>query len=486
MLVSTALGINLSQPLLDFVDVDLEMDFPLYVDPIGFINPIDRFAEECQADISDFFQAVLNAILAGDDAAGEELLAALQEPNETHFGVSTGVPRGRGIGRRQAQQILENLKNSPAARTGLLTDLTDCALFIDGIGADKVSDITTNIIRRNLIDYTQQQFERLGIPIENNVPTGRLWMRGEGRWNNDEFDRIPIVNGHRLLLVPKRYVRWRGGMQQLSMRYYNHFVTNFIKEEQLRTNGHLVRVVQTKKGPKQKVFKEDIAKDIPPTKSNIARFSVENPDVYRQFRAVIGRRGSLALKKLMEIDGNPFDEGGFSAGLSQLIDGLPSGRPTATSYHHLIAGLITYIFYPILITPSLELEINQGRKRIDVSFANAGDTGFFAEVRIDPFLMAREIMVECKNYQEDLANNEIDQMIGRFDPRRGRLGFIACRSVADAPRLLERCRDAFRAQQGAIIVFTDADFKSLLEAKELVRREALELMCRSKFRALLQ
>lgn len=486
MLISQALGLNVSQPMLDFVDIDLDMDFPLYVDPIGFVNPIDRFAEECQADIRDFFQAVLQAIIDGDLQKGEELLAALQEPNETHLGVSQGEPRGRGIGRIQAQQLLENLRASPAARTGLLNDLTDCALFIDGIGADKVSDITTNIIRRQLIEYTHQQFELMNTPIENHLPTGRLWMRGESRWDNNEFDRIPLINGKRVLLVPKRYVRWRGGMHQLAMQYYSHFVTNFIRDEQLRTDGHLVRVLRTKRGESRKVFKKDIKDDMPPTKENLARFSVEHPDVYRRFKEAVTRRGALGLRKLMELDGAPFEEGVFNAEVIRVLEGVPPGRPNATNYHHIIAGVITYIFYPNLITPALELDINQGRKRIDISYANAAERGFFADQRRDPFFLAREVVVECKNYQEDLANNEIDQMIGRFDPRRGRLGIIVCRSIADQPRLLERCRDALRAQQGAIIVFTDADFRALLEVRDLGRAEALEAMCRAKLRALLQ
>lgn len=486
MLLSQALGLNLSQPMLDFVDIDLDLDFPLFIDPVGFIEPKEPFAQECQDDLRDFFEAILQAIMAGDRQKGSELLAALQEPNETHLGISAGEPRGRGIGARQAEQLLEALANSPAARTGLLGDLTDCALFIENIGADKVSDITTNIIRRSLIEYTQQQFEFYRIPIQTNLPTGRLWVRGEGRWETDRFDRIPLVNGKRVLLVPKRYVRWRGGMQQLATQYYTHFVTNFVRDEQLRTNGNLVRVIRSKRGETRKVFKQDIKREMPPTKHNLASFSVDNPDVYRRFKEVIKRKGSIGLRTLVELDGNQFNEAEFNREVINLLRAIPTGRPNATNYHHLISGIITYVFFPHLITPTLELEINQGRKRIDIAFANASQQGFFSDQRPDPFLLAREIMVECKNYAEDLANNEIDQMIGRFDPRRGRFGIIACRSVVDQDRLVERCRDAFRAQQGAILVFTDEDFEVLLNAHDIAREPTLQNMCRTKFRELLR
>ena len=190
MLLSAALGLNQSQPMLDFVDIDLNLDFPLYIDPAGFVNPRDDFAEKCRTDLQDFFDAVLKAIASGNTNKGNELLAALKEPNETHLGVSQLEPDGRGIGRKQAEQILKNLQNSVAGQTGLLKDLTDVALFIDGVGADKISDMTTNIIRRHLVEYTQQQFELHGQAIPNNVPTGLLWDTGRGGWIKDAHDRI--------------------------------------------------------------------------------------------------------------------------------------------------------------------------------------------------------------------------------------------------------------------------------------------------------
>lgn len=486
MLLSVALGINLSQPLLDFVDIDLELDFPLYVDPLGFIEPKDSFAFECQADIRDFFETVLKSIASGDRTRAGQLLAALREPNETHLGISNGEPNGRGVGQKQAQAILNNLASSPAAKTGLLKDLTDCALFIDGIGADKVSDITTNIIRRHLIEYTQLQFERHGLLIESELPTGLLWMRGQGKWEVDKFDRIPIVNGKKILLVPKRYVRWRGGMQQLASHYYNNFVTNFIRDEQLRTNGRLVEVIKSKKSTRRRVLKKAIKKEIPLTKDNLASFSVDHPKVYNSFKDSLVKNAPVSIRKLMEIDGSIFTEKLFNSEMASVLDNIAPGRRFASDYHHFITGLMVYLFYPHLTSPVLESPINQGRKRIDISFANSSDRGLFKELREDSFLQSREIMVECKNYSEDVKNQEIDQMIGRFDHRRGRFGIILCRSIIDENLLLERCRDIFRSRQGAAIVLTDSDFLKILNVDTLNRDSVIQDLCREKYRSLMR
>lgn len=474
MLLSTALGLNLSQPMLDFVDIDLGLDFPLYIDPAGFVNPRDEFAEKCRVDIQDFFDAVLKAIASGDKSKGGELLAALKEPNETHLGVSKLEPDGRGIGKRQAEQILENLQNSVAGKTGLLKDLTDVALFVDGVGADKISDMTTNIIRRHLIEYTQQQFELHGQQIANNVPTGLLWDTGNGGWIKDAHDRIPIIQGKKILLVPKRYVRWRGGLQQAAAKYYNHFVTNFIRDEQLATNGELVRVVKTKKTTKKKVYKKDIKEKFPLRKDFLAEFSATNPAEYKKFRQTLDRFAPVGVRTLVEAHGAQFNETAFSEALIDALDAIPSGRRDATAYHHLIMGIITYLFYPDLITPTLEHDIDDGRKRIDISYANSSDKGFFKDRKDDAFTQAREVMFECKNYSDDITNPEIDQMNGRFDHRRGLFGIIVCRTIEDPDLVIKRCRDVFRAQRGMIFVLSDEDFKALLSEPALLRRQKLQ------------
>ncbi len=482
LLLSQALGLNSSQPLLDFVDIDLGLDFPLYIDPIGFMGRRDEFAEKCQDDLADFFDAVLTSIAAGDSSKSAQLLAGLGEPNETHLGVSKGKPQGRGVGKEQAKEILANLRSSPAAASGLLKDLTDAALFIGGIGPDKISDITTNIIRRHLIEYTQQQFELLGIPIEGEIPAGLLWDTGNGRWINDEMARIPIIADSRVLLVPKRYVRWKGGLQQAASHYYNQFVTNYIRDEELRTNGHLVRVVKTRKAEKRVVYKKDIHEKFSPSKPFLARFSVEHPQEYEKFRKVLDRHAPVGVRTLVEAKGGVFNEGAFNAGLAKTLDLIPTGRRHATNYHHLITGILTHIFYPDLISPALEQEIDDGRKRIDLTFLNTAEDGFFKDRKDDPFTLSREVIIECKNYTDDIANPEIDQLSGRFDPRRGRFGLMLCRTIEDQALVTRRCRDVFQAQRGIIIVLSDNDIISLLDVAGLMRDEAVQTLLRSKLR----
>lgn len=95
------------------------------------------------------------------------------------------------------------------------------------------------------------------------------------------------------------------------------------------------------------------------------------------------------------------------------------------------------------------------------------------------------MIVECKNYSEDLKNSEIDQLIGRFDENRGKFWIITCRSVADPKALISRCRDAATHSQGYIIALTDDDLITMLAAKSHLDDEQIEGLLHRKFRELL-
>src|ERR1700734_2083952 len=106
-------------------------------------------------------------IRAGRLDEARELLADLREPNETSFGVSKKQPPGAGIGPYQVQQLFDALKESWGGRTGFLSAPEECERMIEGSGRDKISDLTTNVVRAHLVEYTQQQCRLDGVPMQN-------------------------------------------------------------------------------------------------------------------------------------------------------------------------------------------------------------------------------------------------------------------------------------------------------------------------------
>lgn len=482
MLLSQALGLNRGQPALDFVDIDLETDTPLFLDPAAFYEGEGRFAEQCSRDLEEFFDAVLHAAGQRDWNLGLRLLRGLSEPDEIHLGFSSGRPAGRGIGEKQARQIFSAILASRAISTGLITDLNDTLMFIPGIGPDKVSDITTNVLRKRLIAYTQEQFELLGVPIEDEMPTGLLWDSVKADWT-ESYDYIPVIRGQKILLVPKRYVKYAYDFTKASQQYYDGYVASFIRQRELATMGKLVKFrVWSDEHKEPWVYKEDIEREVPRNKNSVADFSIQNPEVYDRFKDAFFKFDPMSVHAIVAAQGDFFDEQAYAERILVALDAVPTGARSASDYQSLIVGILHFVFYPSLTHPVLERAINQDRKRIDISFDNSAHRGLFERLRNDPFLLAREVMVECKNYTHDLSNPEIDQMIGRFDPRRGRFGIVVCRDVRDKDRLVERCTDAFRSQQGVVVVLTDADLKVALRGNPTGRETRLAEVIQDQLR----
>jgi hypothetical protein len=181
---SEIFGINLDQAQLDFVDVTPARDTPLFIDPFAISLRQDQWSANCHQHITHFFQTALDGIRAGRADKARAMLNGLTEPNETCLGLSKGNPAGRGVSGKQALDLYESLARSQAARSGVLEELAECDLFVEGIGSDKISDITTNIIRKLFIEYTQAQCSLHGIDLGGEYPTGRYWDMDSCSWQS--------------------------------------------------------------------------------------------------------------------------------------------------------------------------------------------------------------------------------------------------------------------------------------------------------------
>lgn len=174
MRVSERYKLGMTQSQLDFVDVDTWTDVPVFIDPRALLLFDTEWANDSVALVKHFFGVVLEAIRGGEQSRADRLLTTLREPNETHLGLSRGRSAGRAIGPDKAVRIRAALERSEAVQTGLLTDLKDTILMIEGIGPDLISDITTNVIRGPLVRYTQDQAAEHGIAVET-VYVGPTW-----------------------------------------------------------------------------------------------------------------------------------------------------------------------------------------------------------------------------------------------------------------------------------------------------------------------
>ncbi|MEO6970993.1 MAG: hypothetical protein ABI217_08880 [Chthoniobacterales bacterium] len=206
MKASECYQLGKSQSELDFVDLEVGVDNFLFIDPFAISQRPDPWSQDAHQIIVDFFQRIVTLIRANDRVRALEALSHLREPNETRLGYSRGRSQGAGIGNIQADDLLNALSRSSAVQTGSLTSLEECELMIEGIGRDKISDLTTNIIRRKLAIYTKEQCELHSIATST-LPLPPYYDAHEHQWRSEYFD-LPIADGRPLVLVPKLIARY--------------------------------------------------------------------------------------------------------------------------------------------------------------------------------------------------------------------------------------------------------------------------------------
>lgn len=456
--VSAHFAVGLSQPHLDFVDVDVATDTALYVDPHALRQLRTEWGRECVALLRAYFGCVLDAIRAGDNARADELLGQLREPNQTRLGLSRGRPAGHALGPELAAKVREQLSRSEALQSGLIEDLEDTILMIPLIGRDLISDITTNVIRQPLIRYTQDTCEDLGIPMDQDVYAGPVWDPNTEEWSAG-YATLPWVGQHALLLVPKVIVRRR--MDFEADDYYNRYIIPFLQEREIQAGTELVRLLKGTGEPR--VDKQDIREKYGRGKDVNEAWTRAHPQLLRTYRRAKRRHAPAAIPHgaLADITGTTPPD--FDA-LLAAITAIGPGTAGASRYHRAVAALLAPLLYPSLTNLVHEAEIHSGRKRIDIRFDNTANAGFFDW--LGRRYGAPYVFAECKNYAEDPDNPALDQLAGRFSPRRGNFGLLVCRTIAAKATFGARCRDTADDGRGYIVGLDDADLAALVAARQ--------------------
>ena len=274
---SDVFNLKVRESEFEFVDIPVNTDTKQYVDAQLISKTTGKLFVDANNTIVDYFERLLLLLASGTKEEAICHLRKLGEPNETHFGLSTNKPDGCGIGKEQAELLYNKLKNSRAVQTGHLKDLSDCELLIHGIGSDKISDITTNIIRGQLIEFTEEQCKKLGIPVRL-VKSGYYWDSYLSKWVT-RMAYLPHYDNNPILLVPKCIAR-RVTVSDYR-HFYNHEILDFYESWHISMNTSLVKVLRN---GKRKVRRKDLRAMYKCSKAFVLEFVEQYPEVLQKYK----------------------------------------------------------------------------------------------------------------------------------------------------------------------------------------------------------
>lgn len=163
---------------------------------------------------------------------------------------------------------------------------------------------------------------------------------------------------------------------------------------------------------------------------------------------------------------------------------LKPGRRDASRYHELIFNILKTIFENRLRRPAKEEYLADDTQKVDITFQNLREQGFFKQLDEGYHIVCPNIFIECKNYNEDLGNPEFAQIQNRLNRKRGQFGIIVCRKIINHERVRQR-QDNLVKDDKYVIVLADSDIKKLVRMKLEGEEEEIDHYIEEKFKELL-
>lgn len=441
--------LSISQAEVDFVIPDLVADLPLCIDPFLMFKSRDASLREYHNKLVSLFNEGIRLFRDGKTADLARLID-FPEVNEIGFGYSEGRIRGSGLG-EQINSLLTNLliECEPLQDRGL-KHIEELQLISIGVGADRVSDITANILKQYLIEYTQRQAEVWGIPLSSTMPIRHAFDFASWDWVDGYYDlpRNPLSGGP-LLLVPRRMVRL------LPWINYPDYVSNDYRLF-LGPRSSSPRYPGMTKEKKAVVAKEEVV-----------RVTRERLHLLDQYVTRKEREASEATPALGSDRGSEKLETQKGDALCSRLIELAPGGAAAKDYQRLVYEILNYAFEPDLTDGQMEVGTYLGTERRDIIYTNEAEASFWAYVRTQ--YGSPLVMFEVKNVAE-LEIDHVNQVAAYLGARLGMLGFIVTRAKP-TENIIRKTYTVFSdtpsMPRKTIIILSDEDLTTLVRQRQV-------------------
>jgi hypothetical protein len=433
---------GISQYEVDFVIPRLGIDLPLGIDPFLLFKSRDPEFKRLHGVLLSAFNAGIDAIRRGTENESRRVFD-FPEVDSIGFGYSRDSKRGSGVGTYLAGLIIETLVGSPGLQERGVKHVEEMQLVSAGIDPDRISDITANILKRFLIDYTQRQCAVWRISVKSGVPVNHIYNPESHSWE-DSYEDLPVspINGFPILLVPRRIVR--------ALPWINY-------DDFLRTE--FVAYLEARRASARRQRHEN---PTPKASGKTDVVTVTRSDISLIERYVRSReqRSGEALPAFDYVDEDACRE---AESLKERLNVIPAGREQASEYQKLILEVLNFLFSPELIDGAPEVRTIDGTERRDIIFTNDSDESFWDYVRTvhDGIFL----MFEAKN-TEMLELAAINQTATYLGDRIGRLGIIVTRN-APPETILRKTFSVWNdsTARKVILIMSDQDIRELLDLR---------------------
>jgi len=248
--ISKEMGLNInSHSEIEFVDVIINDDTKLFIDPCLIDTYKDEWAVSAQATIESYFSRFYEIYrnCEGDESK-IRLFAHPHEINATKLGHGNG-DNGKAKTTEGMIGTFVGVESLFSKRVNLSHPI-DLPLFIKGFAEDCLSDMLTNILFKVLNDFTLLQCEKYGVSPSKVPKEYYYWDIHTRDWMLYQGNCL-VIRNKVILLVPKWFIRKRF--------YYNanQYFSRIILEKLQQDNAWIDKKGKVKK-PSKKSLKHEI------------------------------------------------------------------------------------------------------------------------------------------------------------------------------------------------------------------------------------
>lgn len=198
----------------DWFDPDLAIDTRLFLDPfllLGESSTPGSLWVSAHDDLIAHFAQCYELLAKGASGTLSEGvvrgLLSFPEPSELCLGYTASGTSGSGSGAANARLIIGSIVIAIRAGLDKPEHIEEIGILNEGIGADRISDATCNVLKPLIIEYTKAVARR------HHLSTTMVRVRHSrcntttGRWIDEEHD-LPVnpFTGRAVLLVPRRFL----------------------------------------------------------------------------------------------------------------------------------------------------------------------------------------------------------------------------------------------------------------------------------------
>jgi len=432
-------NISLTQEEAEFAIPFIDEDIPLYLDPFLLWKSPSLQDNSLHLLITNSFNRLGLLLSQQKEKEALELLVRASECDEVGLGNSK-KKEGKRIGQKLAQNVLQQFSSIPQLKKSGFIHFEEIQLLVDNFSKDRVSDIACNFIQSFLVDFTIEQCEKHGFPIEK-VRLKNLYNPKTFSFIEEET-HLPVNPNSKkpIIFTPKRWLR---NIPWLNTDDYfqNFFLPNIVKDEDefpdkiklLNFNRHNYDIVQAYTSIKEKQFE-----------------NCKNDPLFTQIPITSARRKIST------------------------ITSLPTGKTNNADklFEQNVCQLMASLVYPHLDFAEEQSRTESGVQIRDLIFYNNKSSDFLKEIY--ETYDCTQIVMELKNVRE-VEQNHVLQLNRYLKEQFGKFGIIIARNPPPA-KVVKNIIDLWSAHRKCILILHDEDLKLMTQVFESKQRNPIEVI----------